>query len=862
MIVCIPCLQTDVSKASSEDSLPPVLENIEVSPNKVNVGDLVTIKASVIDDLSGVSGITVLYKRPSDQNIEKVSLQWDTEQNLWVGTYKILTSTIAGEWKFDSINFSDKAGNWGSKVASDLNNAFELGFIVNNPSGGDTTPPVLKSINLNKSVVKAGESIKISVEAEDDLSGVSGVQIFYQVNSTRTGIGLIKDSSGSFSAELKIHEYAESGEWIITDIYLYDQVGNSSKFVSKEDFIAEFTVLNDNPSDLTPPTFKRIELNKDIGLTGNSVMAYITAEDSISGVERIQIDYINQDFEKYKYSSNAFYNKSLGKYSTELFLPNNAMKYGNWKISGIYLTDKAGNSIYVPNGKDFNAEFIIYEAPTVNYLYEGITEVTGTSGNDLTIKVMVGEKELGRAVVLSDGTFSIPIESQTPGTVLRVQAIDSAGNTSVVNEVIVKDANVKKMAGILDIITNGNREHMKLQLRIDKDLLDTLGSHTVGEITISNEKGKWSKFRLDAIKKKTDSIVDISFLLPKKIKEGVYEIKEISLTDEEDHYSFTIFNDREYLLDSFFMPSQEADSWVRENLDSLIVKSNSMKDYINLISNSYLSINDFIQQYRLALPPYAKEVQYDELLKYANKTGDPYSSDFIYLYDWWKKGLISSSETPSIPIMVYRNSPSYEDVSFATNKGIDFHIAEVLHLSPSFNDSDSKITAYITDPAGKEYRITNFHYDPEFSRFDTNFNKGGWTSTFEFPDKPVNGLWKMNRLVVENEGSTTTYRNGKEFYGGSISLVDAYELPILSQIFVNGKELKEFSSNIHQYNIKLNIRKRDVPIVTANASTPFSTVKVINTESVRGTTTTIIQVTSNKGVTNEYKIHFSGKINR
>ena len=71
------------------DGEPPVVHNVEVSPNDVGVGDVITVKADVTDDNSGVRNVAASFYSPSQNRIEGMSLNYDSETDSWKSKYEI-----------------------------------------------------------------------------------------------------------------------------------------------------------------------------------------------------------------------------------------------------------------------------------------------------------------------------------------------------------------------------------------------------------------------------------------------------------------------------------------------------------------------------------------------------------------------------------------------------------------------------------------------------------------------------------------------------------------------------------------------------------------------------------------------------
>ena len=57
------------------DTTPPTLEKIEISKERVNAGEEVTVYVTAKDDMSGVQYVNIMAKSPSNKQV--------TNKNIW-----------------------------------------------------------------------------------------------------------------------------------------------------------------------------------------------------------------------------------------------------------------------------------------------------------------------------------------------------------------------------------------------------------------------------------------------------------------------------------------------------------------------------------------------------------------------------------------------------------------------------------------------------------------------------------------------------------------------------------------------------------------------------------------------------------
>ncbi|MEG6573667.1 Ig-like domain-containing protein [Caldibacillus debilis] len=101
----------------------------------------------------------------------------------------------------------------------------------------------------------------------------------------------------------------------------------------------------------------------------------------------------------------------------------------------VYAVDKAGNK-----SKETKVKVVDKTpppAPSVNKVTSKSKKVTGKAEKGATIYIYRGSKLIGKGTVSAKGTFSVAISAQKKGTVLKVYAIDKAGNRSAARTVKV-----------------------------------------------------------------------------------------------------------------------------------------------------------------------------------------------------------------------------------------------------------------------------------------------------------------------------------------------------------------------------------------------------------------------------------------
>lgn len=290
----------------------------------------------------------------------------------------------------------------------------------------DTTPPVLHSVSAEKTEVKAGESIFITVDAEDDISGLldyrnpllnfinqkNGREISAPVNT--------KNNNGEMQCFLKISEYEEAGIFELESVNLQDNAGNYVTYRQQGvDFWEgdlplpnefSFTVLNDGIVDLNTPELKSVSVDKEFVDAPGSIEVGIDAVDEPAGISNAQVTFRNS----VRGSVSAFFRGDNDKATiniTEYTAP------GKYTLSSVTITDKMGNRIsygtqsyQTPFPFDEDVSFVVNNESTI--FEDETAPVLKSAKFDKGTVEVTDKKELVQLILeIDDGEKSSGIES-------------------------------------------------------------------------------------------------------------------------------------------------------------------------------------------------------------------------------------------------------------------------------------------------------------------------------------------------------------------------------------------------------------------------------------------------------------------
>lgn len=215
------------------DTTAPVFNSISIDKKQVNQGDSVNVSIDASDDVSGIDGASIYYVSPSGKNSKSYSLSPDANGKLRC-VIPINKDDEKGKWKLDSISLRDKAGNteyvnsYGILNSTTVKDLSVGNFEVTNKLL-DTLPPVLKSVTVDKTKIIQGKSVKVTVDASDDLSGIYSVSIHYVSPSGKNSkyCVLWPNDNGKLQCTVPVDFGDESGIWNVDSVLLIDRMGNT-----------------------------------------------------------------------------------------------------------------------------------------------------------------------------------------------------------------------------------------------------------------------------------------------------------------------------------------------------------------------------------------------------------------------------------------------------------------------------------------------------------------------------------------------------------------------------------------------------------------------------------------------------------
>ncbi|KMP25941.1 S-layer protein [Bacillus cereus] len=266
----------------------------------------------------------------------------------------VVTREQYAQFLYNAINMKEKPTTEPDKPENDKNDG-----TTTNPV--DLLPPTLKKIEIEKQTYKAGETVQVSIEAEDDVSGVryAYVAIKGATGEEKEVAATYNEKSNKWIADIPLSSYANPGEYMVKTVILYDNANHAKVYWGGQDFNIRFNVENDTVADQFPPTLKKIEIEKQTYKAGETVQVSIEAEDDVSGVRYAYVAIKGATGEEKEVA--ATYNEKSNKWIADIPLSSYANP-GEYMVKTVILYDNANHAKVYWGEQDFNVFFNVIKS--------------------------------------------------------------------------------------------------------------------------------------------------------------------------------------------------------------------------------------------------------------------------------------------------------------------------------------------------------------------------------------------------------------------------------------------------------------------------------------------------------------------
>ncbi|MCR5278881.1 MAG: hypothetical protein K6E19_05505, partial [Lachnospiraceae bacterium] len=260
----------------------------------------------------------------------------------------------------------------------------------------DNDPPVLNELSFSPATVNAGESVDLTIDAYDKISGISSAYVEIYSLKTKNKIGDFHFYESYYDSELrktvtfddgklhsawKVNKYLAEGDYFFGRIIVYDNANNSLCYVNElynhkmtndqlmPDKYADMRirVTNSGTQDVTVPVIKDVVAESSTAVTaGNKIMYSIYMDDDYSGNDYCFLHFYNPQTDKTigRGSSGPGYYDANGKYKSDssrvyCYVESSVTdEPGDYYLAYVTVKDNAANvkTLYAPAWPQYKDE--------------------------------------------------------------------------------------------------------------------------------------------------------------------------------------------------------------------------------------------------------------------------------------------------------------------------------------------------------------------------------------------------------------------------------------------------------------------------------------------------------------------------
>jgi len=226
----------------------PVFKSVSVSKTTVNAGETVTVDVYADGGGSALSSGSITWETPSGQWVG-TDLEYDQATGKLTGAFAVNKYAEPGKWTCVMLTIFNEDAEFTDVDEASLSGA-SLTVINDNP---DVEAPSVASVLVSPARLTAGDEVKVTVKATDDLSGVKrGAVTFGNGSKQLLGPSInalleYNSAKGVLEGTAVVPDDAPAGEWALYTLEISDNAGNIA-FLTDAD-------LKDQGVDVSKATF-------------------------------------------------------------------------------------------------------------------------------------------------------------------------------------------------------------------------------------------------------------------------------------------------------------------------------------------------------------------------------------------------------------------------------------------------------------------------------------------------------------------------------------------------------------------------------------------------------------------------------
>ena len=237
-----------VKKNNNGDEDAPVLDSLSMNKVEVAVGDRVVFTMKVTEASKHIS-VWIKYSN----GFSSASFIEDPADPVYF-TYEPTSSPVEEDVYIDAIVFQDIYGNMSyfyNKRLNTVATSYHQSYLKNSSLNeeiqdykfkvlkqedyvADNEKPTLVDVRLNKNSYPIPSYAKIEVEAKDNIKLAPTTQVVFKGKEKKITATLHLDEDNIYRGDLEINQYAELGEYVLTEVLLSDANGNDNLYMNYE----------------------------------------------------------------------------------------------------------------------------------------------------------------------------------------------------------------------------------------------------------------------------------------------------------------------------------------------------------------------------------------------------------------------------------------------------------------------------------------------------------------------------------------------------------------------------------------------------------------------------------------------------
>lgn len=225
------------------------LKALTIDKTSVTAPGTIKFTAELDRELADFKSMSATFRMKDGYSSNLVSFDKDSDGK-YSGEFKISERAEAGTYVFSSFTIDEGKGKKYDVPDEKIPDAVKaLSYEVINTPIDDTQPPKLNNIVLASTKLNVPGTITFTVDATDDLSGVSYVDISFTNEETKeylSGSYYVSKDKGEITAD----QYLGSGIYKISSIRITDKVGNTESYYAETDEFYKNNAIPDAFKDL------------------------------------------------------------------------------------------------------------------------------------------------------------------------------------------------------------------------------------------------------------------------------------------------------------------------------------------------------------------------------------------------------------------------------------------------------------------------------------------------------------------------------------------------------------------------------------------------------------------------------------